>query len=205
MNTRLSILLTTSFLFSLLFLFTLAFPARAHHLRVFAYSSGREIVVTASFGHNRPAEESRVTVTNNKGTLLFQGRTDTSGQLRFPRPKLSQNDKLVITVNGGPGHQGSWTLTPKDLGNANARVKQAVKKDLPDKVATRLVSSLTTDERQYLAGLVSEAVAREIEPLKAMMARQMETGPSLQNIIGGIGWIIGLGGLLDLWKTCKKQ
>jgi hypothetical protein len=33
----------------------------------------------------------------------------------------------------------------------------------------------------------------------------MDTGPSLQNIIGGIGWLIGLGGLLAAWTSRKKK
>ncbi|HHD57320.1 MAG TPA: hypothetical protein ENK89_06570 [Desulfobulbaceae bacterium] len=205
MNTRLSPLLTMSFFLSLLFLFISALPSQAHRLRVFAYSSGREIVVTASFGHNRPAEKSKVTATSNSGTLLFQGRTDIRGQLRFPRPKLAQDDKLVITVNGGPGHQGSWILTPEDLGTRHPLVSQEIKQPRPLKSDNSVKSTLASEEQQALSQLVSDAVAREIEPLKVMMVRHMDTGPSLQNIIGGIGWLIGLGGLLAAWKNRKKK
>jgi nickel transport protein len=205
MNTRLFPLLTMSFLLSLVFLSMAALPSHAHRLRVYAYSSGREIVVTASFGHNRPAEKSKVTATSNNGTFLFQGRTDIRGLLRFPRPELAPNDKLVITVNGGPGHQGSWILTPEDLGTQHPLVSQEIKQPRPLESDNSAKSTFASEERQDLEKLVSEAVAREIEPLKVMMVRQMDTGPSLQNIIGGIGWLIGLGGLLAAWTSRKKK
>ncbi len=180
-------------------------PAMAHHLGVFAYSSGPDIVVTASFGHNRPIVKGKVRVTNNEGKLLFQGTTDTHGRLRFPRPAIGPKDKLVITVQGGPGHQGTWTMTREDLG-ATLEPDPADNTVQTDNPASLQTSSLSRREQQDLARLVSEAVAREIEPLKAMMAKQMDSGqPSLKNIIGGIGWLVGLGGLFAAWTSRKNR
>jgi len=181
-------------------------PALAHHLGVFAYVNDRDIVVTASFGHNRPAVGGEVSVKSGTGKLLFQGKTDGRGMLRFPRPQLMPGETVKITVSGGPGHQGSWTMTPADLGNDAAATEtptgsvQTTKPNTPP-----LPPSLSKEEQKYLSQLVSKAVAREIEPLKAMMARQMESGPSLQNIIGGIGWLVGLGGLAAAWASRKKD
>lgn len=180
-------------------------PAMAHHLGVFAYSSGPDIVVSASFGHNRPVVKGKVRVTNGQGNLLFQGTTDTHGQLRFPRPKLGPKDKLVITVHGGPGHQGTWTMTPEDLG-ATLEPDPANNTVQTDNPAGLRTTSLSRQEQQDLARLVSEAVAREIEPLKAMMAQQVDSEqPSLKNIIGGIGWLVGLGGLFAAWTSRKNR
>ncbi len=190
----------------LLFVFITPAPVFAHHLYVFAYVNGRDIVVKAAFGHDRPDKNGKVTVTNSTGKLLFQGKTDSRGMLHFPRPQLPPNDTVKITVGGGPGHQGVWTMTPADLGNNTAATETPT-----DSVHTAQPNnspappSLSANEQRYLARLVSEAVAREIEPLKAMMARQMESGPSLQNIIGGIGWLVGLGGLVAAWSSRKKR
>ncbi len=189
-----------------LFVFIAPAPALAHHLGVFAYVSGRDIVVKASFGHNRPTIGGKVTVTSGTGKLLFQGKTDSRGTLRFPRPQLRPGETLTITVKGGPGHQGVWTMTPADLGDSPATTE-----DSAETVHTMQPKnpppppSLSTAEQQYFSRLVSEAVAREIEPLKAMMARQMESGPSLQNIIGGIGWLVGLGGFFAAWTSRNKR
>ncbi len=190
----------------LLFIFIIPIPAHAHHLGVFAYVNDRDIVVTASFGHNRPVVNGKVTVTNSAGKLLFQGKTDSRGMLHFPRPQLPPNETVKITVSGGPGHQGVWTMTPADLGNdidAPETPADSVHTAQPNNSPSP--SSLSADEQRYLARLVSMAVAREIEPLKAMMARQMDSGPSLQNIIGGIGWLVGIGGLVAAWSSRKKQ
>ncbi len=190
----------------LLFVFNAPAPAFAHHLGVFAYVSGRDIVVTASFGHNRPAVNGKVRVTNSTGKLLFQGKTDNRGMLRFPRPQLTANETLKITVNGGPGHQGVWTMTSAEQGNgADAPAAPANEVHTAQPENPPPLPSLSVNEQRYLARLVSEAVAKEIEPLKAMMARQVESGPSLQNIIGGIGWLVGIGGLVAAWASRKKR
>ena len=206
MNSR---FLLSSRLFPILFLLCVLItsaPALAHHLSVFAYLSGRDIVVQASFGHNRPVVGGEVSVKTGSGKLLFQGKTDGRGMLRFPRPQLSPDDTVKITVNSGPGHQGSWTMTTADLGNGTAATK--IPADSNSAIQPASHSSpmtLSKEEQRYLSRLVSEAVAREIEPLKAMMARQMESGPSLQNIIGGIGWLVGLGGLAAAWASRNKR
>ena len=181
-------------------------PALAHHLYVFAYVSGGDIVVKASFGHNRPAVGGEVSVKTGAGKLLFQGKTDGRGMLRFPRPQLPPKETVKITVSDGPGHQGVWTMSPADLGNGTAAKKvPAESKSAVQPVSHSSPPALSEEEQKYLARLVSEAVAREIEPLKAMMARQMESGPSLRNIIGGIGWLVGLGGLAAAWASRRKR
>ncbi len=199
--------LLSSKLFFLLILWILitSAPALAHHLSVFAYVSGGDIVVQASFGHNRPVKGGEVSVKTGAGKLLFQGKTDGRGMLRFPRPQLPKNGTVKITVSGGPGHQGSWTMTPADLGNGMAETEAPAERKSAIQPASHSSPALSEEEQKYLSRLISEAVAREIEPLKAMMARQVESGPSLQNIIGGIGWLVGLGGLAAAWASRKKQ
>ena len=190
----------------LLCIFFAPAPAFAHHLYVFAYVSGGDIVVKASFGHNRPDVGGEVSVKSGAGKLLFQGKTDDQGMLRFPRPQLPPNETVKITVSGGPGHQGVWTMTPADLGNDSATTEvPAESKSAIQPAHHSSPPALSEEEQKYLARLVSDAVAREIEPLKAMMARQMDSGPSLRNIIGGIGWLVGIGGLAAAWASRKKQ
>jgi nickel transport protein len=176
--------------------------SQAHRVLVFAYLDQGEIVVKASFSRNRPVAHGRVTATLADGTPIFQGKTDAKGELRFPRPDIPAGERLVITVNGGPGHQGRWVMTPEDLGFA---IRDSMSAPGPQ---PRPGPPLIKEEGQQvetIETIVNRAVAREVAPLKAMMARHMETGPSWRNIIGGIGWIVGLAGLWSALSRRKKE
>jgi len=187
----------------LLLIFCLALPSLAHRVRVFAYVSGNEIFSEVSLGNNQPVAHCEVIVTRgNTGEVLLRGQTDNQGRFSFSKPDIHPDDSLVITMNTGQGHRGSWTLTPADFGfHPSPAENKQIQAKINEKHPVPL--SLSTEDQQQLADLVAEAVAREVEPLKRMLAKQMDNGPSLQDIIGGIGWLVGIGGLLFALK--KKQ
>jgi len=168
-------------------------PALAHRIQVFAYPSGGEVIVEATVGNGQPVTTgSEVTVTKSvNGDVLLRGETDMKGQFTFPIPDLSPNTGLLIAVNSGMGHLGSITLPPEEL-----KKQQPAKTPETEESKT---SSLSPEE-QRLSELVSRAVAREVEPLKHMLAKEMDSGPSMRDIIGGIGWLVGIGGLLAALK-----
>jgi len=185
------------------FLLCLVFPGtgQAHRLRVFAYPDHGQIVVTASFAHNRPVAGGEVRATLKNGQVLFQGKTNSKGELRFPRPDIPPGEPLTITVSGGPGHQGTWILTPEDLGQQQTPPGAALSSGMPPARPAQ-----TTQDRQAekIDTIVAQAVAREIAPLKAMLAHHLDNGPSWQNIIGGIGWIVGLAGIWAI-VSCRRN
>jgi len=180
-------------LLPLLLIFGPALPALAHRIQVLAYPSGGEIVVEATFGNEQPVTRgSEVTVTRSvNGDVLLRGETDIQGRFTFPIPKLSPKTGLLISVNSGMGHLGSSTLTPEELKDQQLSA--------PPKPEKSKASSLSPEE-QRLSALISRAVAKEVEPLKHMLAKEMDSGPSMRDIIGGIGWLVGIGGLLAALK-----
>ena len=189
---------------ALLLILSLSTMVCAHQVRVFAYAGGDAVNVEAFIGNNQPLSNGDVIVTSGAGdTILHRGRTDNQGRVRFPRPELPLKDSLTITVNAGQGHKGTWTLHPEDFSQGSSGPTQDQHAPLPQTLPDSKEPSLTSDEQQQLAELVARAVAREVEPLKLMLAKEMNKGPSLQDIIGGIGWLVGIGGLLVALK--KKQ
>lgn len=49
-------------------------------------------------------------------------------------------------------------------------------------------------DQAALQALVEAAVEKKIAPLRALLAAEKEKGPGLTEIIGGIGWLVGLAG-----------
>ncbi|MBR6466660.1 MAG: hypothetical protein IKT16_00735, partial [Desulfovibrio sp.] len=52
--------------------------------------------------------------------------------------------------------------------------------------------------REELAKLIESSVERRVAPLRAMLAAEAERGPGMTEILGGIGWILGIFGTAAL-------
>ena len=52
---------------------------------------------------------------------------------------------------------------------------------------------------------VEAIVRRELEPVKRMLASLSQKGPGVTEIIGGIGYILGLFGIMAYMKSRKKK
>ena len=50
--------------------------------------------------------------------------------------------------------------------------------------------------------IVNAALDAKLSPIKHLLAEQVEAGPSLRDIIGGIGWIFGLVGVA---AYCRRR
>ena len=56
-----------------------------------------------------------------------------------------------------------------------------------------------------LRQIVSEEVNKAVNPIRRTLAEASEHEPSLQDILGGIGWIIGMAGLAAWMQSRRKQ
>ncbi len=176
----------------------------AHKVVVFAYSSGAEIVVEGSFGGKRPAQKSQVSVFSDAtGDLLLEGETDSKGLFRFSKPE--KEGSLKVLLKSGQGHQAEWLLT-KDLvqpvQNSSNTNNEKGQSTVTSHVQQAGSKHLAIDEHE-LSTLINQAVAKEIEPLKHMLHQQLNKGPGIIEIIGGIGWLFGIAGIAVYLKNRK--
>lgn len=171
--------------------------ARAHKVSVFAWAEGDRVFTESKFSGGRMVNAGKVEVFDSSGTLLLAGRTDENGAFAFKAPSITD---LKIVLTAGMGHQNSWQLSAAELGGAE-----------PNPVATHASQSdpagLETGEEAVSAAAGTGLTAREIEaivsrqldqkikPLTRMLATSQEKGPTMSEIIGGIGYILGLVGL----------
>ncbi len=204
-------LLSAFFLLCALVLFQQQ-EGQAHGIRVFAYTSGPDIVVEGRFSSGRATMNSKVRVFSTKsGQLLLEGTTDKEGVFTFPRPETAPDEGLKIVLVAGEGHQARWTMTPEDLNEEPLPAEPAATTAEKTTGETPPLPAVTAEnggsapaaqaiDTRALADMVSRSVAREIAPLKKMMMEQMNRGPSMTEILGGIGWLVGIAGLLAALK-----
>lgn len=201
--------MTRSILFLLLAL--LPCTASAHKISVFAYGEGDMIMGEASFHGGKGARNVEISVTDKAtGSVITATHTNDNGQFSIPISDSMREKQadLLIVANAGEGHRNEWLLSAADYlpesSTSESRQEEPEPKPPTPPESTALKAPPQIDEA-LLRKIVAEEVGQQIGPLKRMLTRQAEHKPSLQDIIGGIGYILGLAGLAALMKSRKEK
>jgi len=207
-----------------LVLFWAPTPARAHKVNVFAHVEGDRVVVEGFFSGKAKAVNCVVEVIDGQGKKIHEGKTDANGLYSFAlRDFPPFEGGLVIALQAGMGHKAEYTLSPSDLGvtgkesrtggsAAGMDSKSSAEKADKIEVTAALGPGVTAANRALLAQVVAEVVSAKIEPLEKMMANQQKTlmeqkdkGPSFTEIVGGIGWIMGIVGIAAYFMSRRRM
>ena len=171
----------------------------AHRVSVFAYQEGGRIFVEGFFSDGTPTRHATVEVFDTGGKKLFSGKTDQKGTLSF---KVPQASAMKIVLNASMGHRAEilFHLTSPPGGKAtpaNTGVKAS-----PEASAAFQTGGIT---EARLRDIVRQEVSKAIQPVMHTLAQQEAGKISFSDIIGGIGWIIGLMGVWMVLKARKKR
>lgn len=171
--------------------------AHAHKVTVFAWAEGDQIFTESKFSGGKRVKAGKVEVFDRSGNLVLEGRTDDNGAFAFKAPAIAD---LKIVITAGMGHQNSWLLSAADLGERepasrathSSPSEPAVSETLRQTVSPSAGPELTARE---IEAIVARQLEQKIKPLARMVAASQDKGPAMSDIVGGIGYIIGLVGL----------
>jgi len=173
--------------------------AWAHRVVVFAWPEGDQIHVESKFSGGKPAQQAAVDVYDASDRKIVSGQTDDQGRFTFTPPA---GTGLNIVVNAGTGHRGQWRLNPEELGQAPVPTPSA-----PPAVAQPRAPAgqapcpaLDNDIEVKLSALLD----RKLDPIKRDLAYLRRPEPSMRDIFGGIGYILGLVGLAAYLRYRQK-
>lgn len=189
----------------LVFCVVLAAPALAHRVNIFAYVEGEDVVVECSFSRSNPVRKGRIEVRDDSGQILVTGQTDQAGHFRFPVPPqaVQSGSGLTVRVLAGEGHQNEWIVDNSELTQG---AMPASAPDSPDPQPGSAVAQAEPTAAQPTTGLtraemedvINAALDAKLAPIKRAVLEK--SGPGMTEIIGGIGWILGLVGLAAYFK-----
>ena len=192
---------------------TLVAPAaEAHKILVFAYETNGFVVAEAKFSSGRPAQKVEITVLSETEETLHTGLTDKMGVYQFSTRHLGEKNSgdLTIRVDDGMGHIGTWLLEEAEYLNRGAEHQHVLDNNPVTSPPISEKEKLEVDTQldhqtieQIVARTVSKTVAREIAPLKQTIAEQKHKSTTLQDILGGLGYIFGLAGIAAYYKSKK--
>lgn len=155
-------------------------PAAGHALRVFAAADGPDLQGYAYHPGAGGAADVTVRAEDGAGEALATARTDREGRFRL----AGVSDRAVrVVAHAADGHRAEWRLSP---------------------VAADRGSAPSGDAAAGLsAGEVEALVARQLAPLREDVQRLADRR-RLQDILGGIGYLLGLAGL-GAWLHARRR
>ena len=171
-------------------------PALAHKVTIFAWVEGDRVLTESKFSGGRRATRAEVAVFDRAGTRLIEGKTDGKGAFSFKIPKLTD---LRIVLNAGPGHRAEWTITESEI-------RQAGYQEQTQETTAPVRESGDMDLRlEEIQKLIDESLDRKLRPIVNMLAELQTKGPSMTEVIGGIGYIVGLMGVVLYVASRRKK
>ncbi|MBU4473770.1 MAG: hypothetical protein KKC48_00600, partial [Proteobacteria bacterium] len=148
--------------------------------------------------------------------------TDDTGHFAFPVPEQARAGAmdLRLLLTAGEGHQAKWTIKAEELAAAatlagttagTAAVQPAQSATpAPAQVAPTPTLSMTTGQQDQLtaapltAAQADAMLRRELAPIKQMLAELNQPGPGMTEVVGGIGYILGIFGIAAYMKSRSR-
>lgn len=162
----------------------------AHKLNLFTFVEGNQVSVEAYFPDGKKARNSDVQILDTQGGVLANGVTDEQGLFLYAAPTQAA---LRIVVNAGLGHQAEYNLSVDEWSGNTETATDTV----PD---TKLTTPPSNNSADPATTELQRTVTRAIKPLTLEIA-QLRQRTTLADIIGGIGFIVGILGVIAYWKA----
>ncbi len=162
------------------FLF-LAEDALAHKVSVFAFVDADAVQVECRFSRSQKVKNGTLTfIDAETNEPIGEGMTDDQGICRFRPPEafLQTGHSLKIRLHAGEGHGDEWTVPPEELKTLSPNAQS-----IPDE-----------------QNALSPVDSARLEAMIRKILQERDADPTLRDIVGGIGWILGLLGLATYMK-----
>jgi len=169
--------------------------ALAHKVYIFAWVEGDRVYTDSYFPDKRKVMGGLVKVFDPAGRKLLEGKTDERGAFSF---KILQKSDLKIVLEATMGHRAEFTLKAEELpGSFPKSAPELEKKETLVTSPGKQNSDLENLERVIL-----EALEIKLKPIERKLARLEEKrGPGFTEVVGGIGYIVGLMGIVLYFKN----
>jgi nickel transport protein len=193
-------------LISFLFLSLCSNKLLAHAVYIFAYSNGDEICTDSYFSKKNRVIAGKISMLDADGKVLAEGITANDGSYCFPAPP--GEGKLNFVVLAGEGHRAEFTLEasdrPKTVGTEANYPEEgtfstglATNNQTNENIKSTIESSIKT--------IVRDELKNQLNPINRKLAEASEAKPvKLKDIVGGLGWLVGITGII-FWSRGRNK
>ncbi|MGB7921364.1 MAG: hypothetical protein WCF40_15040, partial [Desulfobacterales bacterium] len=141
---------------------------------------------------------------------------DNNGEFSFKVPKKTE---MKVVVLAGMGHKGEWTISLSDLEAVSAdTTTQTAEAGSPPPASTNpdqaQSAAAAMSGNPVPAGYVTAAEIRnavegaldtKLKPVMKLLVETRQSGPSVTDILGGIGYIFGLIGVAAYFSSKRRK
>lgn len=170
----------------------------AHKVNVFAWVEGDTVFVEGDFPGGKKSQDSLVEVFNPAGTKLLEGRTNKKGEFSF---KIPERTDLKIVLTSSMGHKNDFIVPASDF----KEVESSPSSPAQSFAESAKSSSAHPADLSQLEGMIDRALDRKLAPVIKLIRDTRREGPSITEIIGGIGYIFGLVGVAVYFNNRRKK
>lgn len=180
-----------------------ASSAWAHKVIASGYAAGDKIEGEVGFSNGDPAINTTISITAPDGRTLGEVQTNAEGLFTFTPTEAVPH---IFRGDLGAGHVAEFRMEVSELPRA---LQGGTAGAAPAPAASTASGPAVTasPDAAALQAMIAQAVRDEMRPLKHEIAAYKEHN-SLQTILGGIGYILGLVGISFYWlahQRLKKQ
>lgn len=177
--------------------------AHAHKVNVFAYAEGGKVFSEGYFADGARCKNSKVEVFDAKtGERLSEGRTDGNGAFSFDIPRVSS---LRLALWAGEAHMGQYTIPEEEIKKAYGR-SSARKEKAGEGMSEKVKTKGQIPPEAEIEAAIERAVEKKLAPVMRTLAgiREEISRPGPAEILGGIGYIVGIAGIVMYFLSRKR-
>jgi len=175
----------------------------AHKVNIFAYVEGDKVYTESYFNDGKKCIDSKIEVFDNQGNKLLEGLTDEEGMFSFEIPSKDVIDgDLKVVLTASMGHRAEYIIPANELRGVTGLIKEKSEEPIP--AVSPEISSL---DLKQIQSLIEDALDKKLEPIMREMIeikKSQEDKISPTEIIGGIGYIIGIFGIIAYFLSRKR-
>ena len=167
----------------------------AHKVYIYAWAEGDRVFTESFFPDGLRAAHSQIEVFDEHGNKLLTGKTDSQGMFSF---KLPQKEDLKIVLRTPGGHRAEFNLKVEQKPTGEDRQEGGHTRRPPPIVE---IPCMTEEE---IRAVVEKVLDEKLRPVQKRLVEYQKRGPGVTEILGGIGYIIGLMGVAVYFSRRKK-
>jgi len=207
-----------SIFFFLMVLFWVTDTAYAHKVMIFAWTDGDTVFTESKFSGGKKVKGGKILVYDTKGKKFLEGKTDDKGEFSFTVPEKTT---LKIVLQAGMGHRAEWTVPADEIEDLadkkpgkptlKSQEEERLPKEVSMKSAEKMQEKVTRPElspglnSNEIEQAVEKALDKKLKPVIKMLRESTNRGPTISEILGGIGYILGLMGVGAYFHYRRKK
>lgn len=171
------------------------FVSWAHKVHIYAWVEGERVFTESFFSDGKRAAHFQIQVLDEQDNRLLSGETDSKGVFTFTLPEKKD---LKIVVFAPAGHRAEYKLSAAEIsGGMPDRESKQIEKDSS-------IDAVPSMSQKEIQAVFEKVLDEKLRPIQRKLSALEKRGPTITEILGGIGYIMGLMGVAIYFSHRKR-